>query len=592
MADNSKIIWDFLLNQGFNKIGASAIMGNLQCESGFLPNNLQNNYNNSFNMSDDEYTKSVDNGSYTNFIYDSAGYGLAQWTFWSRKRDLLNYTKSKGKSIGDLTAQLEFLVKELKESFPSLFTFLKNATSISSATSQFMVKFEMPADQSASAQKIRINCAQVIYNKYVNSTSSGETNSILDELSTSNILIQRGSTGTNVKILQENLIKLGFSCGPDGADGDFGTNTFKAVVNFQKKYKLEVDGIAGPETFACLSKEIKKTHNTSDLNQSQSSTKNIKIGDKGNNVKQIQNKLISLGYSCGPDGADGDFGNNTKLALIKFQQDNNLSTTGIADENTYNKLMNAVIKTPSTNTDAIQQLLNIARSQIGYLEKQSNDQLDDFTANAGANNWTKYARDLANAGYYNGNKNGYAWCDVFCDWCFYILTNKDSNLAQQVQCQTGDYGAGCIFSAQYYRAQGRYSKTPQVGDQIFFGITGAEYHTGIVEQVSTTQVITIEGNTSEQVARRTYSINDSSINGYGHPKYNLLTNSVAQSSQEQEGKKVRITADVLNIRNGAGTQFDVVGVYTKDTICELIEIRDGWGKTSRGWISLEYVQEA
>lgn len=214
--------------------------------------------------------------------------------------------------------------------------------------------------------------------------------------------------------------------------------------------------------------------------------------------------------------------------------------------------MNAVVKSPSTNSNAIQQLLDIARSQIGYLEKTSNNQLDDFTANAGSNNWTKYARDLADAGYYNGNKNGCAWCDVFCDWCFYILTNKNSILAQQIQCQTGDCGAGCSFSAQYYRAQGCYSNTPQIGDQIFFGATGAEYHTGIVEQVSSTQVITIEGNTSEQVARRTYSINDPSINGYGHPKYNLLTNSITQSNQEQEGNKVRITADVLNIRSGAG----------------------------------------
>ena len=55
---------------------------------------------------------------------------------------------------------------------------------------------------------------------------------------------------------------------------------------------------------------------------------------------------------------------------------------------------------------------------------------------------------------------------------------------------------------------------------------------------------------------------------------------------------MRITADVLNIRSGAGMQFDPVGVYTKDTICELIEIQGNWGKTNRGWISLEYVQEA
>jgi len=54
---------------------------------------------------------------------------------------------------------------------------------------------------------------------------------------------------------------------------------------------------------------------------------------------------------------------------------------------------------------------------------------------------------------------------------------------------------------------------------------------------------------------------------------------------------VRITADVLNIRREAGTQYDAVGVYVKDTICELSEIRGGWGKTNRGWICLDYVQE-
>ena len=64
-------------------------------------------------------------------------------------------------------------------------------------------------------------------------------------------------------------------------------------------------------------------------------------------------------------------------------------------------------------------VVNIALAEIGYREKASNAYLDDKTANAGAANWTKYARDLAAAGYYNGNKNGYAWCDVFVDWCFF-----------------------------------------------------------------------------------------------------------------------------------------------------------------------------
>ena len=57
-------------------------------------------------------------------------------------------------------------------------------------------------------------------------------------------------------------------------------------------------------------------------------------------------------------------------------------------------------------------IVAIALAELGYHEKASNTALDDKAANSGGNNWTKYARDLAAAGYYNGNKNGYAWCDV------------------------------------------------------------------------------------------------------------------------------------------------------------------------------------
>ena len=85
-------------------------MGNLYAESGLSPINLQNSYNTKLKYSDAAYTDAVDNGKYTNFVKDSAGYGLAQWTYWSRKQNLLNYAKSTGKSIGDLNMQLEFLM--------------------------------------------------------------------------------------------------------------------------------------------------------------------------------------------------------------------------------------------------------------------------------------------------------------------------------------------------------------------------------------------------------------------------------------------------------------------------------------------------
>lgn len=165
------------------------------------------------------------------------------------------------------------------------------------------------------------------------------------------------------------------------------------------------------------------------------------------------------------------------------------------------------------------QLVEIAASQIGYKEKSSNANLDDFTANAGSNNYTKYARDLASAGYYQASKNGYAWCDVFVDWCFYQLAGKDAKKAQELECQTGDLGAGCYYSAGYYKAQGRYNSTPKYGDQIFFKQNGEIVHTGIVSGVTSTTVSTIEGNSSNMVKEHTYSRSDSYIAGYGHPKY-------------------------------------------------------------------------
>lgn len=64
-------------------------------------------------------------------------------------------------------------------------------------------------------------------------------------------------------------------------------------------------------------------------------------------------------------------------------------------------------------------VLKVAEGEIGYLEKASNSQLDDKTANAGNKNYTKYARDFDQKypSWYNGKKNGFAWCDMFVDWC-------------------------------------------------------------------------------------------------------------------------------------------------------------------------------
>ena len=122
-------------------------MGNLYAESGLKPTNLQNTFENKLGMSDDEYTKAVDDKTYTNFVKDSAGYGLAQWTYYSRKQKMLDFHTKKGKSIGDLTTQLEFLVQELTTSYKtSVWEVLKTAKSVLEASNAVLLKFERPAD--------------------------------------------------------------------------------------------------------------------------------------------------------------------------------------------------------------------------------------------------------------------------------------------------------------------------------------------------------------------------------------------------------------------------------------------------------------
>ena len=168
-------------------------------------------------------------------------------------------------------------------------------------------------------------------------------------------------------------------------------------------------------------------------------------------------------------------------------------------------------------------VIALAESEVGYHEKASNRQLDDKTANSGSGNWTKYARDLDALGdFYNGPKNGYAYCDIFYDWLLYKCFGKEA--AMKLLCQPRySAGAGCYYSAQYYKQYGQFygpNTVPQPGDQIFFTYKAGEVsHTGLVVSVSGSTVNTIEGNTSDGVYRRSYQIGSGSIYGYGRPKW-------------------------------------------------------------------------
>ncbi len=172
-------IWNRLRVAGLNAYGAAGVMGNLYKESALNPQNLQNTGNTKLGLTDEEYTRRVDSGEYTNFVQDKQGYGLAQWTFWSRKQALFDFAKAAKASIGDLEMQLDFLVKELKQNYPAVWNVLRTAKSVREASNIMLFKFEAPADQSTRVQNDREAAGQVYYNKYSGKDDETMSNSTL-----------------------------------------------------------------------------------------------------------------------------------------------------------------------------------------------------------------------------------------------------------------------------------------------------------------------------------------------------------------------------------------------------------------------------
>ena len=164
-------------------------------------------------------------------------------------------------------------------------------------------------------------------------------------------------------------------------------------------------------------------------------------------------------------------------------------------------------------------VVEVAKSQVGYLEKKSNSDLDSKTGNAGRSNYTKYGE------WYGVNPA--LWCAQFVCWCF---AQAYGSIAKEMLC--GGYSAACETMRSRFIKAGRYDKTPKVGSCIFFSGTrhaGAN-HIGIVWKVDGSRIYTIEGNTSGAngvvdngggVALKSYSKSYSRIMGYGHPNFDI-----------------------------------------------------------------------
>lgn len=397
---NEEIIWKFLKQKGFTDAGIAGAMGNMDAESALQSNNLENTGNSRLGMSNTQYTAAVDNGTYTNFVYDSFGYGICQWTWWSRKKALLDFCEQKNKSIGDLTTQLEFFVKELQQSFSSVYKTLITSDNVKECSDTMLFKFEAPAAASSKSTQ-RYNMSMTYYNKFVKGeTPQMATNTYQKGLkkqlsqyfvSTEFDCHGRGCCSTtliNPKLVEylnkirEHFnapitISSGYRCithnrGVGGATGSRHTKGDAADIIVKGHSPREVAqyaesiGIKGIGLYETAKdgyfvhvdtrdyksfwygqgQAARTTFGGSSTSNNSSSTSNngsiitnyMSVGDTGSNVKNLQKLLIQLGYNLGRGGADGIFGEATKKAVMDFQKKKNLVVDGLAGKATLDAL--------------------------------------------------------------------------------------------------------------------------------------------------------------------------------------------------------------------------------------------------------------
>ena len=168
--ENAKRIIDFWKSKGLSDYAVSGWLANWNIESNLRSNNMQNAYENKdpYYWNDDKYTNAVDSGEYTQFASDKIGYGLVQWTSPGRKEGFYNHIKSRGVSISDFNAQLDYaFIEYSSKSFKDTYDGLQAATSAGEAAVVIMTTFEKPASKDDPAkQKERADMAEEFYQIY------------------------------------------------------------------------------------------------------------------------------------------------------------------------------------------------------------------------------------------------------------------------------------------------------------------------------------------------------------------------------------------------------------------------------------------
>ncbi len=229
-----------------------------------------------------------------------------------------------------------------------------------------------------------------------------------------------------------------------------------------------------------------------------------------------------------------------------------------------------------------ERVIQTAKNELGYHES--------------GKNITKYAQDFDTKypNFYNTKKQGAEWCDIFYDWC--MVTTFGEDIGRQMLYQPWkSAGAGCKYSANYYKQNNAFYKTPEYGDQIFFYVGGEINHTGRVIGVSNTQVMTVEGNSANAVRQKTYNLNDKSIAGYGRPNWSLVAtnpqptggtvmiemNVLQKGSKGEQVKTYQVMMNTLNIKGANGKALSVDKDYGNNCVyaCKTLQKKLGLAQT-------------
>ena len=246
-------------DEGFTIEAACSLLANIQGESAFRCDNAEDRINKV--VADADYIRRADADEITfngkNFIYDNVGFGYAQWTYWSRKKFLLEFCRGRGVSIADHEAQKEFIFVEMKRDFPGIYDLCKKSHSIDELMEKLVKVWENPADHNAALTE-RMPYARGWYAKFSNWTKPVEETTEKDEPQKDvealpktwpPRTIQNGLNWSETYLLQALLKCHQYNVLVSGV---FADSLEAKVREFQKANKLKDDGIVGPKTWRKL----------------------------------------------------------------------------------------------------------------------------------------------------------------------------------------------------------------------------------------------------------------------------------------------------------------------------------------------------